>query len=88
MQQHERPSGRRHAPAHPWRRPRVRFALATAGDGTHAPRADFDGDGIGAVPHPPSDGAKITATGSRTVSPSPSGVSTTGCPNSGADFAD
>ncbi|MGW7212831.1 FG-GAP and VCBS repeat-containing protein [Streptomyces collinus] len=68
MQQHERPSGRRHAPAHPSRRPRVRLALAsaaaaaltgtllsatagtaTAADGTHAPRADFNGDGIGDV---------------------------------------
>ncbi|GAA2764132.1 hypothetical protein GCM10010103_31730 [Streptomyces paradoxus] len=89
MQQHERPPGRRHALAHPWRRPRVRLALATAADGTHAPRADFIGDGIVAVLHPPSDGAKITATGSRTtVSLSASGVSTTGCPNVGADFAD
>ncbi|MFD5160335.1 VCBS repeat-containing protein [Streptomyces hawaiiensis] len=68
MQQHERPSGRRPAPAHPSRRPRVRLALATAAavaltgtllsatagtataaDGTHAPRADFNGDGIGDV---------------------------------------
>ncbi|PNG18305.1 VCBS repeat-containing protein [Streptomyces cahuitamycinicus] len=69
MQQHERPCGRRHTPAHPPRRPRVRLALATAAavaltgtllsataagtataaDGTHAPRADFDGDGIGDV---------------------------------------
>ncbi|MFJ5728921.1 hypothetical protein [Streptomyces paradoxus] len=87
MQQHERPSGRRHAPARPWRRPRVRLAPATAADGTHAPRADSNGDGIGAVLHPPSDGAKITATGSRTVSPSASGVSTTGCPNAGTGLA-
>ncbi|MGA5203383.1 hypothetical protein [Streptomyces variegatus] len=82
MQQHERPSGRRPAPAHPSRRPRVRLALATAAaaaltgtllsatagtataadgtataadgtataaDGTRAPRADFNGDGIGDV---------------------------------------
>ncbi|MFF8015866.1 hypothetical protein [Streptomyces sp. NPDC007929] len=57
---------------------------ATAADGTHAPRADFNGDGIGdmvvgsfendgngAVPYLPS------------VSPSTSGVSTTGYPNLG-----
>ncbi|MFF8938467.1 hypothetical protein ACF08O_27875 [Streptomyces paradoxus] len=88
MQQHERPPGRRHAPAHPWRRTRVRLALATAADGMHAPRADFDGDRISAVLLPPSDCAKITATGSRTVSPSAPGVPTTGCPNSAADLAD
>ncbi|QCD57182.1 hypothetical protein CEB94_21820 [Streptomyces hawaiiensis] len=120
MQQHERPSGRRPAPAHPSRRPRLRLALATAAavaltgtllsatagpataaDGTHAPRADFNGDGRadvlagsyendgnGAVLYLPSNGTKITATGSRTVSPSASGVSTTGYPNFGANFAD
>ncbi|MEU1001345.1 VCBS repeat-containing protein [Streptomyces tibetensis] len=68
MQQHERPAGRRPAPAHPSRRPRVRLAVATAAaaaltgtllsatagtaaaaDGTHAARADFNGDGIGDV---------------------------------------
>lgn len=68
MQQHVRPSGRRSVPAHPFRRPRVRLALATAAaaaltgtllsaasgpataaDGTHAPRADFNGDTIGDV---------------------------------------
>ncbi|MEU4463463.1 hypothetical protein AB0G20_07100 [Streptomyces sp. NPDC024017] len=106
MQQHERPSGRRHAPAHPSRRRRLRLALATAAaaaltgtllssaagtataaDGTHAPRADLN-DGNGAVLYLPSDGAKITATGSRSVSPSDSGVSTTGYPNFGANFAD
>ncbi|MGW0985605.1 hypothetical protein ACWD46_05100 [Streptomyces sp. NPDC002486] len=74
---------------------------ATAADGTHAPRADFNGDGIadvlagsyendgdGAVLHLSSDGTKITATGSRSVSPSDAGVSTTGYPNFGANFAD
>ncbi|MFJ8592389.1 hypothetical protein [Streptomyces sp. NPDC093598] len=89
MQQHERPSGRRHAPAHPSRRPRRRLALATApataltgtplsatagpataADGAHAPRADFNAYGIGDVAF------------------SASGVSTTGYPNFGATFAD
>ncbi|MFF6874816.1 hypothetical protein ACFY9S_05685 [Streptomyces sp. NPDC012474] len=42
----------------------------------------------GAVLYLPSDGTRITATGSRTVSPSASGVSTTGYPNFGANFAD
>ncbi|WP_435811810.1 hypothetical protein [Streptomyces massasporeus] len=172
MQQHERLSGRRSVPALPSRRPRVRLALATAADGTYAPRADFNGDGIGgvafsasgayvsgkkdagqlvvlygsasginassgtqsfaqstagvpgpdekgdflgtdvklddvtgdgradvvagsyendgngAVLYPPSNGTKITATGSRTVSPGDSGVSTTGYPNFGANLGD
>ncbi|MDC0767603.1 VCBS repeat-containing protein [Streptomyces sp. HD] len=59
------------------------------GDG----RADLvagsgENDGNGAVLYLPSDGAKITATGSRTVSPSTSGVSTTGAPYFGSNFAD
>ncbi|MGK5692829.1 FG-GAP repeat domain-containing protein [Streptomyces sp. URMC 128] len=48
----------------------------------------FENGGNGAVLHLPSSGTKITATGSRTVSPSTSGVSTTGYPNFGATFAD
>jgi hypothetical protein len=48
----------------------------------------YENDGNGAVLYLPSSGTKITATGSRTVSPSTSGVSTTGHPNFGANFAD
>jgi hypothetical protein len=48
----------------------------------------YENDGNGAVLYLPSNGTKITATGSRTVSPSDSGVSTTGYPNFGANFAD
>ncbi|GGV05270.1 hypothetical protein GCM10010260_48010 [Streptomyces filipinensis] len=44
--------------------------------------------GNGAVTYLPSDGKKITTTGSRIVSPSTSGVSTTGTPYFGANFAD
>ncbi|MBZ9645084.1 FG-GAP and VCBS repeat-containing protein [Streptomyces sp. PSKA30] len=44
--------------------------------------------GNGAVTYLPSTGAKITTSGSRTVSPSTSGVSTTGTPYFGANFAD
>ncbi|MER6673717.1 VCBS repeat-containing protein [Streptomyces sp. NPDC000983] len=44
--------------------------------------------GNGAVTYLPSSGTKITTTGSRTVSPSTSGVSTTGTPQFGAIFAD
>lgn len=92
---HAHPPGYPHA--HPFRRPRPRPALATAAvaaptgalhtatagtatapDPAHAPRADFD---------QPSGGTKITTTGSRTVSPSTSGVSTTGRPNVGANLA-
>ncbi|MFI8889139.1 hypothetical protein [Streptomyces paradoxus] len=131
MQQHERPSGRRHAPAPPSRRPRVRLAPATttaaaltaaltgtltgtllssaagpatAADGTHAPRADFDGDGSGDVASSASgayasgsgsgsgnkDAGPPTPTGSRTVSPSATGVSgtsPTGYPDVGANLA-
>lgn len=42
----------------------------------------------GAVTYLPSSGGKITTTGSRTVSPSTSGVSTSGTPQFGAVFAD
>ncbi|MFH9988044.1 VCBS repeat-containing protein [Streptomyces luteogriseus] len=48
----------------------------------------YENDGNGAVLYLPSNGTKITATGSRTVSPSDSGISTTGYPNFGANFAD
>ncbi|MGP4083312.1 hypothetical protein ACTWQJ_01295, partial [Streptomyces sp. KR55] len=44
--------------------------------------------GNGAVTYLPSTGTKITTSGSRTVSPSTSGVSTTGTPYFGANFAD
>ncbi|MFI7140703.1 hypothetical protein ACIBQ5_24075 [Streptomyces massasporeus] len=50
--------------------------------------ASYENDGNGAVLYLPSNGTKITATGSRTVSPSDSGVSTTGYPNFGANFGD
>jgi hypothetical protein len=36
----------------------------------------------------PSNGTKITTTGSRSVSPSSAGVSTTGTPEFGVNFAD
>ncbi|MFD9096148.1 VCBS repeat-containing protein [Streptomyces collinus] len=42
----------------------------------------------GAVTYLPSSGTKIVTTGSRTISPSTSGVSTTGTPYFGANFAD
>ncbi|MEU6683603.1 VCBS repeat-containing protein [Streptomyces sp. NPDC046832] len=48
----------------------------------------YENDGNGAVLYLPSNGTKITATGSRTVAPSDSGVSTTGYPNFGANFGD
>ncbi|MFF7377504.1 VCBS repeat-containing protein [Streptomyces massasporeus] len=48
----------------------------------------YENDGNGAVLYLPSNGTKITATDSRTVSPSDSGVSTTGYPNFGANFGD
>ncbi|MEU9731132.1 VCBS repeat-containing protein [Streptomyces sp. NPDC048002] len=44
--------------------------------------------GNGAVTYLPSSGTKITTSGSRTVSPSTAGVSTTGTPYFGANFAD
>ncbi|MES5819454.1 integrin alpha [Streptomyces sp. RG80] len=48
----------------------------------------YENDGNGAVLYLPSNGTKITTTGSRSVSPSTSGVSTTGSPAFGANFAD
>jgi hypothetical protein len=59
------------------------------GDG----RADLlagsaENDGNGAVLYLPSSGTKITTTGARTISPSTSGVSTTGTPLFGSNFAD
>ncbi|WP_274560884.1 VCBS repeat-containing protein [Streptomyces spiramyceticus] len=48
----------------------------------------YENDGNGAVLYLPSNGAKITTTGSRTISPSASGVSTTGRPSFGVNFAD
>ncbi|MER5178786.1 integrin alpha [Streptomyces sp. NPDC002896] len=48
----------------------------------------WENSGNGAVTYLPSDGTKITTTGARSVSPSASGVSTTGAPNFGANFAD
>ncbi|MER5938302.1 MULTISPECIES: FG-GAP and VCBS repeat-containing protein [unclassified Streptomyces] len=42
----------------------------------------------GGVTYLPSNGSKITATGSRSIAPSTSGVSTTGTPWFGANFAD
>ena len=44
--------------------------------------------GNGAMTYLPSNGTKITTAGSRTISPSASGVSTTGSPDFGANFAD
>ncbi|GAA3799750.1 FG-GAP-like repeat-containing protein [Streptomyces coacervatus] len=48
----------------------------------------YENDGNGAVTYLPSDGTVITTTGSRAVAPSTSGVSTTGTPSFGANFAD
>ncbi|MEU6140123.1 FG-GAP and VCBS repeat-containing protein [Streptomyces sp. NPDC047081] len=48
----------------------------------------YENAGNGAVTYLPSSGTKIVTTGSRTVSPSTSGVSTTGSPQFGALFAD
>ncbi|TXS50189.1 hypothetical protein EAO75_10285 [Streptomyces sp. uw30] len=44
--------------------------------------------GNGGVTYLPSNGSKITTTGSRSIAPSTSGVSTTGTPWFGANFAD
>lgn len=44
--------------------------------------------GDGAVTYLPSDGTRITTTGSRAITPNTSGVSTTGTPYFGANFAD
>ncbi|MGX5188423.1 FG-GAP and VCBS repeat-containing protein [Streptomyces avermitilis] len=48
----------------------------------------YENSANGAVTYLPSSGTKITTTGSRTLSPSTSGVSTTGTPQFGALFAD
>ncbi|MZF84822.1 hypothetical protein [Streptomyces sp. SID5643] len=99
MQQHECPSGRRHAVAHRGKKdagqPVVLYGTNTGAslaqrsaisrNTAGSPGTAEAGDG--AVLHLPSDGTKITATGSRTVSPGTSDVSTTGYPNFGADFA-
>ncbi|GAB2864020.1 FG-GAP repeat protein [Streptomyces deserti] len=47
-----------------------------------------ENDGNGALLYLPSNGTQLTTSGSRTVSPSTSGVSTTGTPYFGANFAD
>ncbi|MDH6225884.1 MULTISPECIES: VCBS repeat-containing protein [Streptomyces] len=59
------------------------------GDG----RADLtvgsgENDGNGSITYLPSDGSRITATGSRSISPTALGVSTSGYPMVGANFAD
>ncbi len=48
----------------------------------------YENAGNGAVLYMPSNGTKITTSGSRSVSPSSSGVSTTGTPSFGVNFAD
>ncbi|MFH8339357.1 FG-GAP and VCBS repeat-containing protein [Streptomyces sp. AM6-12] len=48
----------------------------------------FENGGDGAVTYLPSDGKRITAIGSRSVSPAAVGVSTTGVPQFGSVFAD
>ncbi|WP_406171844.1 FG-GAP and VCBS repeat-containing protein [Streptomyces sp. NBC_00996] len=48
----------------------------------------YENSGNGAVTYLPSNGTTITTSGSRTVSPSTSGVSTDGTPQFGAVFAD
>ncbi|WP_151773488.1 VCBS repeat-containing protein [Streptomyces abyssomicinicus] len=47
-----------------------------------------ENDGNGALAYLPSDGSRITATGSRSISPTALGVATTGHPLVGANFAD
>lgn len=47
-----------------------------------------ENDGNGGVTYLPSNGSKIITTGSRSIAPSNSGVSTTGKPYFGANFAD
>ncbi|MBY8343035.1 VCBS repeat-containing protein [Streptomyces sp. KC 17012] len=47
-----------------------------------------ENDGNGGVTYLPSNGTKIVTTGSRSIAPSTSGVSTTGTPYFGANFAD
>jgi hypothetical protein len=48
----------------------------------------YENDGNGAILYLPSNGTKITTSGSRTVSPSATGVSTTGAPAFGVNIAD
>ncbi|MEU1669217.1 integrin alpha [Streptomyces sparsogenes] len=50
--------------------------------------SSWENSGNGAVTYLPSGGTKITTTGARSISPSSSGVSTTGTPEFGANFAD
>ncbi|MEU5614270.1 integrin alpha [Streptomyces sparsogenes] len=50
--------------------------------------SSWENSGNGAVTYLPSSGTKITTTGARSISPSSSGVPTTGTPNFGANFAD
>ncbi|MDH6225885.1 MULTISPECIES: FG-GAP and VCBS repeat-containing protein [Streptomyces] len=58
------------------------------GDGKADLVAGSDENGNGAVLYMPASGGKITATGSRSISPSSVGVSTTGYPSFGWSFAD
>ncbi|MEU8850624.1 FG-GAP and VCBS repeat-containing protein [Streptomyces sp. NPDC048564] len=48
----------------------------------------YENEGNGGLTYLPSNGTKITTSGSRTVAPSNSGLSTTGTPQFGAVFAD
>ncbi|MEV5340262.1 VCBS repeat-containing protein [Streptomyces sp. NPDC052676] len=48
----------------------------------------YENDGNGAILYLPSNGTKITTSGGRTVSPSATGVSTTGAPAFGVNIAD
>ncbi|MFD7812432.1 VCBS repeat-containing protein [Streptomyces sp. NPDC059785] len=48
----------------------------------------YENAGNGSVLYLPSDGTKITTTGSRSISPSATGVATTGTPAFGVNFAD
>jgi hypothetical protein len=58
------------------------------GDGRADLVAGSDENGDGAVLYLPSSGGKITATGSRSISPTSVGVSTTNYPSFGWNFAD
>ncbi|MEU3554384.1 FG-GAP and VCBS repeat-containing protein [Streptomyces fragilis] len=58
------------------------------GDGRADLVAGSDENGNGSVTYLPSGGGKITATGSRSISPSSVGVSTTNFPGFGWNFAD
>ncbi|SDO57422.1 FG-GAP repeat-containing protein [Streptomyces sp. cf386] len=48
----------------------------------------YENDGNGGLTYLPSNGTKITTSGSRSVAPSTSGVSTAGTPQFGVNFAD